>query len=163
MKYLGLLSLTVALSCGPFLAYASSSSPVAYDIILIIVILELIFAFSVGVACILFSFNLILTLKESSSEMMDSLAVGDLPPSRVSLHQRDSETSKRETFDESHESKAEGTLDYKTFRDNPRSRTMNGVSFGSEFDVERQLPDHQPQPNGFGQVLRTFYSYIRLW
>ncbi len=144
----------------PTLTSASSSSPIAYDIILVIVILELIFAFSVAVVCILFSFNLIITLKDSSNEMISSLAVGDLPPSRIAQHQqRDSDYAGRTTFDEDRAA----ALDYKTFRDNAGGRG-HGASFASEMDIERQLSGYEPRnENKFAALFNSFYNYIRLW
>lgn len=150
-----LLILAFLLALLPSKVSADSASPIAYDIILVIVILELIFAFSVAVVCVLFSFNLILTLKDSSNEVISSLAVGDLPPSRRTLHQRDSDMNEEQL-----------PLDYKTFRDNAErsGNTMHGNSFGSEMDLERQLPGYEPRnQNNFAAVFNSFFSYVRLW
>lgn len=117
-----------------------------------------------GVACIVFSFNLIRALKDSPTEVMSSLAVGDLPPSRMSINQRDSELSHRNTIDDA-DIRGSSNLDYKTFRDGNiiHSHRLTTTSIGSEIDIERQLPDQNGQENGFFSVFRTFYSYVRLW
>jgi hypothetical protein len=152
----------------------ASSSPVAYDIILAVVILELIFAFSVGLVCIVFSFNLIVALKDTSNEAISTLPEGDLPPSRVSLHQRGNSfdvnngNSNRDTFDESSGGNprtggagSAGFSDYKTFHNVVRSPT-NRASFASEMDVETGVLENHNN-NSFKQLFNTFYNYIRLW
>ena len=58
-------------------------SSYAYDVIFIIVVLEVIFAFSIGLICIVLSFNLFVALKDSSLRVNDhrraTLPVGDFP------------------------------------------------------------------------------------
>jgi len=61
----------------------------AYDLIFVIVVLEVLFAFSIGLICIVLSFNLFMALKDSSSRQLlqadptdrsnDLLPLGDFP------------------------------------------------------------------------------------
>ena len=67
-KFLILLSI----SC----VYARS--PIRYDTIFILVVVELFFAFAVGIACILFSLNMFRALNRSP-EVYRSLPIGDFP------------------------------------------------------------------------------------
>jgi hypothetical protein len=169
------LLLALVFSLLPSFTMASSSSPIAYDIILAVVILELIFAFSVGLVCIIFSFNLIVALKDTSNEVIDTLPEGDLPPSRISLHQRGSSfdvnngNNNRDTFDESSGGNSRavggggsaGYSDYKTFHNVARTPT-NRASFASEMDVETGVLQNNNN-NSFKELFNTFYNYIRLW
>ena len=51
-----------------------SHSPLNYDAIFIVVIIELVFAFSVGITCIIFSFNLLRELSVTSSASHPTIA-----------------------------------------------------------------------------------------
>ena len=62
-------------------AARGKSDALGYDAVLAIVIAELAFAFSIGLVCIIFSFNLFRALKDSGEEYSD-LPIGDLPRSR---------------------------------------------------------------------------------
>lgn len=53
-------------------------SPIRYDAIFIMVVVELFFAFAVGIACILFSLNMFRALNRSP-EVYRSLPIGDFP------------------------------------------------------------------------------------
>ena len=54
-----------------------------YDAVLAIVIAELVFAFSVGLICVIFSLNLFLSLKDSQdTTSLEDLTAGDLPRPR---------------------------------------------------------------------------------
>ena len=57
-----------------------------YDAVLAIVIAELVFAFSVGLVCVIFSLNLFLSLKDSQdTSSLEHLTAGDLPRPRSTL------------------------------------------------------------------------------
>ena len=58
---------------------AVQHSPISYNALLVLVAVELVFAFSVGIICVIFSFNLFRAL----SDLETALPIGDLP-SRVS-------------------------------------------------------------------------------
>jgi hypothetical protein len=70
-----------------FLSYLSCvrATSAGYDTILTIVIVEVIFAFVIGVVCILLSFNLFRALKDSP-ESYTGLPVGEFPLSRGVSH-----------------------------------------------------------------------------
>ena len=54
-----------------------------YDAVLAIVIVELVFAFSVGLVCVIFSLNLFLSLKDSQDSVsLQHLIAGELPRPR---------------------------------------------------------------------------------
>lgn len=57
---------------------AFARSPLRYDAIFIMVVVELSFAFAVGIACILFSLNMFRALNRSP-EVYRSLPIGDFP------------------------------------------------------------------------------------
>ena len=54
------------------------SAPIGYDAIVAMVVVELVFAFGIGISCILFSFNLFRELYKDDS-MEDELLAGNLP------------------------------------------------------------------------------------
>ena len=56
----------------------TARSPIGYDAIVVLVAVELFFAFGVGVACILFSLNMFRALNRSP-EIYRSLPIGDFP------------------------------------------------------------------------------------
>jgi hypothetical protein len=150
------------------------ASPVAYNIILVIVIVELLFAFSVGIFCVVFSFNLIMTLKESSSDVMNTLPIGDLP-ARNSLQQRPSFDAGRNNFQDLESSaransfsrnntdiRGSATGDYKTFQDGQSSLNYRNSLASADYGINRENNNNNNQ-NKFSEVFNTFYSYIRLW
>ena len=53
-------------------------SPIRYETIFVLVVVELFFAFAVGIACILFSLNMFRALNRSP-EVYRSLPIGDFP------------------------------------------------------------------------------------
>ncbi len=164
-----------------------AASPVAYNTILVIVIIELIFAFAIGVVCILFSFNLLRALKDASAETLTS---GDLPP-RVGdgiqsrtfpsrLYYTDDTLSNRIQYNPLRERESEDFSHYHDAEDHPPATTPshtphNGVSefpmrqssVGSEWDYEidsRQLAKENNTVYGkMKGVLSTFTSYIKPW
>lgn len=69
MRYIGLLLLLRA-------TYARS--PIGYDAVVVLVAIELFFAFAVGITCILFSLNMFRALNRSP-EVYRSLPIGDFP------------------------------------------------------------------------------------
>jgi hypothetical protein len=67
--------LYVELGGGTLFVDAVSHSPISYNTLMVIVVLELVFAFSVGIICVIFSFNLFRAL----SDLDQNLPIGDLP------------------------------------------------------------------------------------
>lgn len=57
---------------------AAARSPIGYDAVVVLVGIELFFAFAVGVTCILFSLNMFRALNRSP-EVYRSLPIGDFP------------------------------------------------------------------------------------
>lgn len=53
-------------------------TPIGYDAVLVVVLIELIFAFGIGISCIIFSFNMYREVS-LSGDKMDTLPVGELP------------------------------------------------------------------------------------
>ncbi len=136
--------LLICFWCGCHSASASSSAaaPIAYNAILALVVVEVVFAFSVGIICIIFSFNLLRALKETPSEQMDRLSIGNLPPSRPTLLGRT--TSIGSLHDPS-----DNSGDRRVSRDDE-----------SELDTEEQIPGYQPPSES---ILETFGNYLLRW
>ncbi len=141
-----------ALTCIFFiqlLTTASASNNIGYDAILAIVIAELVFAFSVGVVCIIFSFNLFRTLKESS-EVYNNLPIGDLPARNANMKNGANNAD---------------PYDYSTFQE------RETYSFGSEAELDYEgradggemEEGKEGEADGFGGVVNTFTSYLKFW
>jgi hypothetical protein len=178
------LLLTVLL---PFAVQAAS--PVGYNTILIIVIIELIVAFSIGVVCILFSFNLLRALKDAAPETLSS---GKLPPRRNDaltvlppkhyyagnvpstnqfqynpLIPQNMRTRESDDFSHYHDA-VENPLP--VVGDQLTTAPSAGIrrnSAGSEWDFETGDPDAERKNNSlFGNIrgaLSTFTGYIKPW
>jgi hypothetical protein len=133
-----------------------SASTIGYDAILAIVIAELVFAFSVGVVCIVFSFNLFRTLKDSQ-ETYGNLPTGDLPPR---LNNANNKSSQNNLV-----SAGTDPFDYSTFHE------RETYSFGSEAEMDYegraddQLPDRERESESGNMVavIGTFGSYLKFW
>jgi hypothetical protein len=110
-----------------------------HNVVLSIVIVELVIAFSVGVMCIIFSFNLLRVIKDSANANL-TMTTGDFPPSHSSNLRSISES------------------DYSAIPDEELRRVR---SESSELDFETQLePDSE---SGTWGMLHTFGGYLRLW
>ncbi len=131
-----------------------SASTIGYDAILAIVIAELVFAFSVGVVCIVFSFNLFRTLKDSQ-ETYGNLPTGDLPPRLTNVNNKNSQNNLVNG----------GTdpFDYSTFHE------RETYSFGSDAEMDYEgraddpLPDRESESGNVVGVMGTFGSYLKFW
>lgn len=138
---------------------ASTSSPIAYSAVLAIVIIELIFAFSVGIACIFFSFNLFRALKDSPNDLISSMPEGYLPPRAPNRNiSSDSFYSSSSTTNPIHNSTIPPSLS------NPNSGSHPEV--GNRFLNQDELLDEETQvatPQPPQSIFQTFYSYIRIW
>ena len=168
------------LVCG--VANASSASPVAYNTILVIVSIELIFAFMIGVVCILFSFNLLRALKDASPE---TLSAGDLPPRSGALADRNGKFYTEEALNQTNynpmtrqglgysavrESEGEDLSRYHDAEETPpHAATAAGrhSSVGSEWDFEQDMRGSAAarggNPSTWRGALSTFTSYIKPW
>lgn len=147
-------------------------SPIGYDAVLAVVILELLFAFGIGISCIIFSFNL---FWEVSSGDVQGLPVGDLP-NRMS-HRGSFGTS-------SSQAKKGGDPDYNTFEDEesvtylvpdearmseaeydhmsqlPTRRSHTGIQ---QRDSDLEEEEHQRQSFYAGSIVQNFLEYVRFW
>lgn len=173
------LLLAVLLPCT-----VQATSPIAYNTILVIVIIELIFAFTIGVVCVLFSFNLLRALKDASPETLTS---GNFPPRRndttalqnfagnVSLNQvqynplimQNMRTRESEDFSHYHDAAENppSAADVETNTTPPVGVRRN--SAGSEWDFETDGPGGEGRNNSLlGNLkgaLSTFTGYIKPW
>jgi hypothetical protein len=125
---------------------ADTKEKASYDTVLAIVIVELVFAFMVGIVCIIFSFNLFRTI-QNSKDTMENLAVGDLP--RI-------ETG-RPSYSSNHSIQhISENMVYKTF--NGAAARTPSVDNVSEMDSEVQLEGTQPPT-----LLQSFASFVKIW
>jgi hypothetical protein len=127
---------------------------VDYDVIVTIVVIELVFAFSIGIICILFSINLILAIKDNPEGANLTIAAGDFPPSVPVI---------RGSFSTRRISNEPDTVHTPLTIDSPeRQRIMSHES--EEMDIETPLDPNAPRPGeGFFGVLQSFTSYLRIW
>lgn len=160
---------------GPTLTRAST---IRYDAILAIVIVELIFAFSVGVVCIIFSFNLLRALKESAAEYSD-LPIGDLPARNRSAysqlgshfgsaHAVSSSADLNSAQAQRRRRSSDSQHDYRTFSE----ERLCDVEAGNSTDSVHGTPpaaaaasdeDEEEDDESLWGLINIFASYLRLW
>ena len=129
-----------------------SHSPLGYDAILVMVIIELFIAFAVGILCIIFSCNLYRAVKDSET----TLRYGDLPP-------RAFYSSKPNKFPIENESIIEN-LNNKSYQDFERKHpNYNTHDESYDMEYETESIDPQGQPKGFLTIMESFTEYLRLW
>ena len=153
--------------------YVLARSPLGYDTVLVLVIVELSFAFAVGLSCIIFSVNIIRALQESTSDYQ--LPTGDLPPSRRATSQNlksnlgvGQETT---TCAVSSTVGAITAADYRTFDDDGEYEIelevdTNGIARPPPVPADAPLnpvPMEVPQKGGILQVVQSFADYLRIW
>lgn len=135
----------------------ADSDGAAYDTVLAIVILELIFAFGVGIVCVIFSFSLVRSLGDAEDEMA-ALADGELPPNRRSnLYKNTAAAVAAGSMSPYQQSGRAVTGDLKSFQSGAL-RSSDSLDAVSEMDSETQQPG-VPQPG----LLHSFTSYLKLW
>lgn len=129
-----------------FSLFASiSASSIGYDTILAIVVVELLFAFAVGVICIIFSFNLFRSLKaqEYAPPLMENL-----PPRYDAKYSHHSLSNL---------SGAAPGPDAGVFE-----RETN--SFGSDAEMDFETKIEEPDTGtSASAVLSNFTSYLKFW
>eukprot|EP01039_Chlorochromonas_danica_P003219 gene3216-3525_t len=119
-----------------------------HNVIIAIVAIELAFAFSVGIVCILFSFNLLRAIKESPDEDNLTLTHGNFPPSRGLLRGNSFAVNNTTT---------EEIIPFTT--DHGRQ-----MSKESELDEEIVIdPQVYAQSTTSLGLVQSFASYLRLW
>lgn len=140
----------IVLACLFSSVLGHSHSPLGYDTLLVIVIVELFIAFSVGIICVIFSFNLFRALSDFDS----NLAIGDLPPSRQpSLKGLDADQINNNPRVQSRHSL------HSSYQDFRASFSSSDYLDEEELDFERQT-----DPNRTGiSAIKSFTDYVRLW
>lgn len=127
-------------------------SPIGYDAVLAVVVVELVVAFAIGISCILFSFNLFREL--SNDELEVDLRGGDLP-SRTTLATKSPMVRSPPT----------NTSEYNTFE--TRDSDIGGPQINHE-DAEAVLEEKvESEDEGSERgtatwvILNSFLDYIR--
>lgn len=130
---------------------------ITHEVIIAVVVVELVFAFSVGVICIIFSFNLLRAIKDNPDATI-SLHSGGLPPSRSTLALRNSFSAVQTP---NHRPDEQSLLPHVV----PNADMVGRASsVGSEMDIEEPIDPNNPNPNaGLTGVYNTFVSYLRIW
>lgn len=132
---------------------SAARSPFDYDVVLAIVIVELVFAFGVGLICIIFSYNLFRAIKESESLPHD----GNLPSSFLPTSQR---TSKSEPP----KSEPTQSADYNTFHEGKELPDSLLDEYDSDdYELEKKKGTQREHNGGVVPILKTFTNYLRLW
>lgn len=121
----------------------------SYDIVLTMVIIELIFSFGVGIACVVFSFNLYRAIKKDSEHFA---------PNNLQ-YQNNSKTTQN----------TKGGSDYRTFLEEGNSSAEAGRDsggptgpsradyFSDEYEIDEETP------GSVVSLMSNFGSFIRLW
>lgn len=135
-------------------ASASAESAAGYNVILTIVIVEVIFAFMIGVVCILLSFNLFRALKDSP-DTYTGLPVGEFPLSRGSNY----------NFQNEFEAVSTEEGGYESDPGNQRDPRLGSFGSDAEMDFEGVAEGYDPRTanSNLVGVLRTVVGYLRLW
>jgi hypothetical protein len=120
-----------------------------YKTVLVIVIVELVFAFSIGLMCIIFSINLFRAIKESES-------VEDLDGNGK---------QKLEDLSHSPNSCSYGSVSSSEYYDiTPTEDVIIYIDEDEpEMDLERKLNETGNYSTGMGSVLMSLGPYLRLW
>ena len=136
------------------LASARAESAAGYNVILTIVIVEVIFAFMIGVVCILLSFNLFRALKDSP-DTYTGLPVGEFPLSRGSNY----------NFQNEYEAGSSEEVWRDSEPANQRDPRMGSFGSDAEMDFEGVAEGYDPRTanSNLVGVLRTVVGYLRLW
>lgn len=154
------------------------ASPIGYEAILAVVIIELVFAFSVGLVCVVFSFNLFFALKDSPDTEVQS---GNLPANRPrnnssgltqpltgsnpQLNQLVDGSTDYRTFpslkvpsnSRHHNTESDEELDFNTPRDDAES-FLHRDTYNSNID-----DNNEPRENNLAGLARSFTNYLKLW
>ena len=132
------------------LGSAVATSNVQYNIVLTIVIVELIFAFSIGIICIMFSVNLYRALKDSDGKVVD----GNLPNSPI-VTTRGSLTNRRSGA---------------TYAPVPNDAISNDNAVddiedcaSDDYELETEARRDMHKRRSFGAALASFTAYVKPW
>jgi hypothetical protein len=153
MKFSALIGLSVLLIN---IQYVRATFYMNYEIILAIVIGELVFSFSLGIICILFSLNLLRAISENES-------IGDnLPsPSPFVISRQASAQDAR---------KSNTSSDYHTFLGENVPPSLEEYAsddyellHSRQYDFLEDESESTENEGGFGAAIRSFTNYLRLW
>lgn len=153
-----------------FLQKKMGYSPLTYDAVLALVIVELIFSFSVGISCIIFSCNLLRELRsrENEQETEAQFAVGDLP-NRRSFHRASSSAFGTSESGSDRKTGSEATgVEYRGFqRDDMRMDALEASSAHDErsllFREGSESAAAAPQEQTFLASIGEFLEFVRIW
>lgn len=162
----------------------AAQSTLSYDAVLTIVIIELVLSFSIGVTCILFSYNLFRAIKDSENENLEADVGSGLARRRSpygSVDDLDNFSRSEMRGDRLLDGNIGGTRSevrglVGTSRvgdggsgdgddDDERSRSEDYHAYeddDSELDYERNV-DVDERGGGIAAVVRSFTPYLRLW
>jgi hypothetical protein len=141
---------------GYLCATVHARSPLGYDTVLVLVIIELSFAFAVGLSCVIFSINIIRAL-HSSSEVYE-LPTGDLPPSRKPSQSTGFVVTATPGISTTVNPAAGSGLQYRTFGDE------GGDEYEIELEIDSTAAGIRPAAQGgLWPLLQSFADYLRLW
>jgi uncharacterized membrane protein YgcG len=186
-KILALLVVASSFFCSTVQADESSEEKgVAYDTVLAIVVLELMFAFGVGIVCVVFSLNLVRSMKDAR-EVLDYLPDGELPPNmRSKLYK--TQQAQHQLAQQQQQEQEEIRMSGGSANGGGMSRAMSGGDFRSfqggsggsggggggcglppyhsfpSADAVSEL-DSETQQEGAAPpgLFRTFTSYLKFW
>ncbi len=113
-----------------------SHSPLKYDAIFVIVIIELVFAFSVGIVCIIFSFNLLRAVSQTDNNAVT------LSPRKFNY------------------SRLSNVVDHTS---SSRSLSSDHEFFYDSDDGELDYESTPKASSTITSMLKSFTDYLRLW
>lgn len=123
---------------------ARSHSPLGHEAVLVIVTVELVIAFTVGILCIIFSCNVLRAITDYSE---DALPPGSLPPSRSHLILQKVVSSNR-------------MFPLAILNNDNIKNSYPDEADELEFDTESNT---DVERRGFFAIVRAFTEYLRIW
>eukprot|EP00600_Ochromonadales_sp_CCMP1393_P006523 CAMPEP_0174953778 /NCGR_PEP_ID=MMETSP0004_2-20121128/46_1 /TAXON_ID=420556 /ORGANISM="Ochromonas sp., Strain CCMP1393" /LENGTH=149 /DNA_ID=CAMNT_0016201495 /DNA_START=50 /DNA_END=499 /DNA_ORIENTATION=+ len=143
----------------------STTGTIGYDVILAIVIIEVLISFSIGVVCILLSFNLFRALKDLPN-VYTGVPVGEFPLSRGTSLENMLESTSGDGYSD--------IADYSTFpppsqNEHSGPRDTRFSSYGGSEDGLLYEDALDPGEGGADEeqtlwaIARSVAAYIRIW
>ena len=150
-------------------------TPIGYDAVLVVVLIELIFAFGIGISCIIFSFNMYREVS-LNGDKMDALPVGELPSRQTFRNSNMSGNSNNTTTTNNNynnNTPGRATSPNPVLRTNSISNIRDSEIMSnrtSDDNSYEELEDGIPVPardtNGkftYVDTLQHFLDYMRIW
>ncbi len=147
---------------------AVAQSTLSYDAVLVIVIIELVFAFSIGIVCILFSYNLYRAIKLSDSAQnlnnIESSADNNGPefdaanvlPYYGALAREDEQIS----VDNSYGPEREKPINFQSSIEHEEDLDDDD----EQIDIERKNSENGQADSDYdGSILQSFIPFLKLW